>query len=387
MTPGSESGLWEWNPYSCVDLTGSGSERDIQLTEASTCGYLFQPAPVSGWQIATKERFVTVDPAVATGTWAAPSRPMVYGEPYYSLPWPEFTGAHGEAICCSFVLTPKDLRQLDAGTHTITARLNDPNYLPVELTNTLVVLPATPTASLVSVQTYGQPLPEVSFTGVAGAVVPGSVVQDPPAGSVLSAGWHDVTATLHSASGNYTDLTVTKRIQVNQATPTIVWPQPASIVYGQRFTQEQLNATAVGIGGTTLPADISYTFGGDYVLDAGQYLNRAVARPYDHNYTYATTQRWMTITRAVSSLTTGFDAASGNLTAVLTDTSNHVPLDGRTVTFVGGSGKCTAVTDAAGHAACAIYDVNALSVLTKGFTVSFEGDKNHLPTSKRSTVT
>jgi len=80
-----------------------------------------------------------------------------------------------------------------------------------------------------------------------------------PAGTVLTAGAHTLTATFTpSDSRDYATASVSVILQVNQATPAIVWPVPSPVAVGAVLSSTQLNATVKGVDGNTLPGSTVY---------------------------------------------------------------------------------------------------------------------------------
>ena len=80
----------------------------------------------------------------------------------------------------------------------------------------------------------------------------------------LSAGNHSLAA-LFAAQGPFSASNVTGTITVQQATPSIVWPQPAPITFGTPLSSTQLNATAniTGVFAYTPPSGTALNVGND----------------------------------------------------------------------------------------------------------------------------
>ena len=79
----------------------------------------------------------------------------------------------------------------------------------------------------------------------AAASVPGSFTYTPAAGTVLGAGTDTLSLTFTPTdTADYTKATATTTIVVSQATPGVVWTNPATIVYGTALSSTQLDATA-----------------------------------------------------------------------------------------------------------------------------------------------
>ncbi|MBI9047088.1 MAG: thrombospondin type 3 repeat-containing protein [Anaerolineaceae bacterium] len=82
----------------------------------------------------------------------------------------------------------------------------------------------------------------------------GSMVYDPPAGTVLGAGDHTLKVTFVPANpNNYTQAMKSVNISVSKATPTYDWPWLADITYGTPLSSTQLNPTSPVSGTFTFP--------------------------------------------------------------------------------------------------------------------------------------
>ena len=98
------------------------------------------------------------------------------------------------------------------------------------------------------------------------ASVPGTFVYTPPAGTILNAGAGQVLSVdfTPTDTANYNSvLGTTVTINVNKATPTVTWANPADITYGTALSGTQLNATA------SVPGTFVYTPPAGTVLNAG----------------------------------------------------------------------------------------------------------------------
>ena len=83
--------------------------------------------------------------------------------------------------------------------------------------------------------------------------VPGTLVYNPPSGTVLTPGVNPLSATFTPTdSTDFTGATASVSELVNPANaPTLVWPTPAPITYGTALSSTQLNAVAQTTPGTT----------------------------------------------------------------------------------------------------------------------------------------
>jgi len=87
-------------------------------------------------------------------------------------------------------------------------------------------------------------------------------------------------------------------------TPTITWPLPSAITYGTPLSATQLDATATGVGGTSLAGTYSYTPATGAVLQAGAQTLSVTFTPNDTtDYTTATATVPLTVNQATPSVT------------------------------------------------------------------------------------
>ena len=142
--------------------------------------------------------------------------------------------------------------------------------------------------------TYGSGLSaaqlDATATGITGATVAGNFTYAPALGTILTVGTYPVLATFNPIDKNYTSSTVTRNITVVQATPTVAWAAPASIIVGTKLSSTQLDATATGIAGGALPGTFSYSPSTGTLLTAGTQTLKVTFTPTDlADYTTTTT--------------------------------------------------------------------------------------------------
>jgi hypothetical protein len=95
---------------------------------------------------------------------------------------------------------------------------------------------------------YGTALGSAQLNAISTAA--GTFSYSPPAGTVLTAGNHTLTATFNPTNTTaYTTTTTSVNLVVNKATPAITWATPAAIPYGTALSAAQLNATST-VGGS-----------------------------------------------------------------------------------------------------------------------------------------
>ena len=92
----------------------------------------------------------------------------------------------------------------------------------------------------------------------------GALSYSPAAGTVLHAGDGQTLTVNAAATANYNAATLTVTINVQKATPTVTWANPADIVYGTPLGAAQLDAAA------TVAGTFAYTPAAGTFLNAGQ---------------------------------------------------------------------------------------------------------------------
>jgi hypothetical protein len=114
---------------------------------------------------------------------------------------------------------------------------------------------------------------------------------------------------------------VTGALTIAQATPTLTWPAPASIVSGTRLSATQLDATATGIGGVPLSGTFAYTPALGTILNPGTQTLTVLFTPADTDYTAVSATVSITVIPfSLNSLST--------TTATLGDPAKSITLSG-----------------------------------------------------------
>jgi len=235
----------------------------------------------------------------ATITWSAPAA-ITYGTALSAMQLSATPNVPG-----TFTYTPPAGTVLAAGTRSLSLSftpVDTANYLVTTATQSIVVQKADPTGSWTPPApiTYGTPLSATQLNGTAD--IPGTIVYDPPAGTILTAGTHTLTATFTpNDSANYNTKSGAVSITVLKATPAITWSAPANITYGTALGATQLNATATAPGTFTYaPAAGTIPGAGDRSLtvtfvptDSANY-NQASATVNLHVVRAAQTINWAT---------------------------------------------------------------------------------------------
>ncbi len=192
---------------------------------------------------------------------------------------------------------------LAVGSYSITADYggdaNDTSSSGVALD--LTIQQATPTIAWANPAdiTYGTALSATQLDATAS--VPGTFTYTPAAGTILKAGAGQTlkVAFTPTDSTDYATALATAKINVDQATPTITWANPADITYGTALSATQLDATA------SVPGTFTYTPAASAILKAGagQTLKVAFTPTDSTDYTGVTTNAKINVDKAPLTIT------------------------------------------------------------------------------------
>ena len=173
------------------------------------------------------------------------------------------------------------------------------DYTSASTTVSISVTQATPSVTWATPASivYGTALSATQLD--ASASVPGTFSYSPAAGTVLSAGSHTLSVSFTpSDATDYTSASTTVSISVTQATPSVTWATPASIVYGTALSATQLDASA------SVPGTFNYSPAAGTVLSAGSHTLSVSFTPSDAtDYTSASTTVSISVTQATPSVT------------------------------------------------------------------------------------
>ena len=145
--------------------------------------------------------------------------------------------------------------------------------------------------------TYGTTLSATQLNATAS--VPGTFAYSPSLGTELSAGSHTISVTFTPTdTTDYTAVTTSVTMTVNQAVPAVSWTTPAGIVYGTALSATQLNATA------SVPGTFAYNPSLGAVLSAGSNTLSVTFTPTDNtDYTTAAASVTLTVSQATPQIT------------------------------------------------------------------------------------
>lgn len=265
-----------------------------------------------------------------------------------------------------------------AGVYTVMAAGVDSNGRRTEATKTFTVVVATPTPPTVVINS---PTPGSTFVRTFGtnpwtipfaftAHSPGGVIRTVSATldnsstpivvtpvpfglnaatvtasanlNLNTGGVHTLTVTVTDSLGGTATTTGTFTINLLQATPTIIWNDPAPITYGTSLSGAQLNATVSrGVRGT-----FTYTPASGMVLPAGTHTLSVTFTPADTvNYSRVTKTVQLTINPAPLRITADSMTVPAGITPILTATYSGL-VNGETPAVVSGVTLSTTATAA-----------------------------------------
>jgi hypothetical protein len=186
------------------------------------------------------------------------------------------------------------------GTCTVTAKwAANANYLAATATKTTAAkkLVSTVTWTAPAAITYGTLLSGTQLDATANGA--GSFVYSPAAGTEPKAGNDTLKVTFTpTLSTDYTTVTASVVLHVNQATSTVTWPAPAAIAYGTPLSGTQLDATA-NVAGTFV-----YSPAAGAVLTAGTHTLSVTFTPTDDTDYTKVTAKVTLVVNPVSTTTT-----------------------------------------------------------------------------------
>ena len=249
----------------------------------------------------------------------------------------------------------------------------DSNYLAASATQSTTATQAPPTITWATPAaiSYGAALSATQLNATAtynGTPLVGSFSYAPAKGTVLGAGARTLSVVFAPKSADYTSITASVVLQVNQANPKITWAKPAAITYGTALSSTQLNASAT-VSGTFVYSPAIGT-----VLDAGVQTLSVTFSPTD-SVDYAMETKSITLTVARAPTTTSITVTPSSIlfgqpvtfTASTSSAIGVIPTG--TVTFK--QGTTVLATSSLDTTGAATFTTNALSVGNHNVTASF----------------
>jgi len=321
------------------------------------------------------------------------------------------TGVTGAALPGTFVYTPAAGTKLTAGSHALSTTFTPTDTTDyTTATDQVTIQVNAVTASTAVIQTSANPITfgqSETFTAVvtgsdgnpfsggtaaftvdgvsigSAAVVNGSAsVTD----ATLTGGTHQEVLTYTIATQT---LTNTVTLTVNKASPTLTWATPAPVYTSTALSATQLDATATGVAGATLPGTFVYTPASGTKLSAGSHALSTTFTPTDTtDYTTATDQVTIQVNAVTASTAVIQTSAnpitfgqSETFTAVVTGSDGN-PFSGGTAAFavdgvsigsapvVNGSAIVTDATLTGGTHQVVLTYTNATQTLTNTITLT-----------------
>ncbi len=253
-----------------------------------------------------------------TVLWTPSAASLTYGSPLGTGILNATANASGNSLGGTFAYAatvnggaPQAVTQstvLGAGSYALTATFtptDTTDYTTATATVALVVNQGVPviTWATPAAITYGAALSASQLDATSS--VAGTFAYSPAAGTVLSVGSHNLTATFTPTDTvDYVGATGSVTLAVTQATPTITWGTPAAITYGTALSAAQLDATA-SVAGT-----FSYSPAVGTVPKAGSETLTVAFAPNDStDYATATATVTLVVNRAPSTLSWAAPAA------------------------------------------------------------------------------
>jgi hypothetical protein len=381
----------------------------ILLAGAQRLMATFVPADTTDYQTETISTPITVLSPLTTTTLTSTANPSQFGQPIVltaaivrggTITTP-LTGTvsfyDGETLIGKAIpvvatetgaTASQTVSTLATGKHQLSAIYSgDTNYQTstnqLALTQTVNIAPVTlswtPTVATIP---YGTPLSaaQLDATPISSYVSPvvGLLTYSPTAPAVLTAGSQTITATFTPTdTTDFLPAAGSTLINVTQATPTLTWPAPTSIVQGTVLSATQLNAVVTGISGATLPGTFTYTPAAGTRLQAGTTTLNVLFTPTDSlDYTTVSGSVLLTVTipnttvTLTSNLNPSQSAQLVTLTATVAQTGTSTqPLTG-TVTFLDSGKMIGAGTLSNG---VATLPISTLAVGTHFLTAAYNG--------------
>jgi hypothetical protein len=278
-----------------------------------TLSVTFTPSDTTDYTTATTTVQLTVNQAMPTISWSAPSA-ITYGT---ALSATQLDAS--STVAGTLAYTPASGTVLTAGAHTLSVTLtptDTTDYTTATTTVQLTVNQATPTISwsTPSAITYGTALSATQLD--ASSTVAGTLAYTPASGTALTAGSHTLSVTLTPTdTTDYTTATTTVQLTVNQATPAVAIASSANPV----LVQNSLTLTATVTSGAGTPTGTVTFLDGSTPLGTGT-LADGVATLTTSSLTVGT----HSISAAYGGDQNFVTAASSPLTQVVQDFSINV---------------------------------------------------------------
>ena len=288
---------------------------------SQTLSVTFTPTDTTDYGAASATVPLTVTQGTPSVTWANPAA-ITYGTALSGTQLDATASVPG-----TFAYTPAAGTVLTAGSQNLSVTFTPTDtidYSPVTTTVPLTVDQASPTVTWANPAaiTYGTALSATQLDATAS--VPGTFAYSPAAGTVLTAGSQTLSVTFTPTdTTDYSPVTATVPLTVDQATPTVTWANPAPISYGTALSATQLDATS------PVPGTFAYSPSAGTVLTPGSQNLSVTFTPTDTtDYSPVSTTVPLSVTKGTPTVTWANPAAitfGTALSATQLDASSPVP--------------------------------------------------------------
>lgn len=287
-------------------------------------------------------------------------------------------GANGTSSSFNFTSNPT---QIDATVNFV-------SQTPSTQGATITVLKPKPTITWANPAaiTYGTALSGTQLNATAsygGNTIQGTFAYTPSSGTILQTGNNQTLSVTFTPNdtATYDNATATATINVNKATPTLTWSNPADIGYGTALSGTQLNAAA-SFGGNSVQGTFAYTPNSGTLLGVGndQTLSVTFTPTDSSNFNSASTTAKINVVKGSQTITFGslnnktFGDGTFNVSATassslpvsfsITSGSAYASISGSTVTITG-AGSVTIRASQAGD-----NNYNAAANVDQTFTIA-----------------
>ncbi|MGA2649953.1 MAG: DUF2341 domain-containing protein [Terracidiphilus sp.] len=283
-------------------FTYSPASGAVLAAGSQTLSVTFTPTNTTDYTTATASVTLAVNKATPVITWATPAA-ITYGTALSGIQLDATASTPG-----TFAYSPAAGTVLTAGNQILSVTFtptDTTDYATATASVTLAVNQATPiiTWPTPAPITYGTALSSTQLDATAN--VPGTFAYTPAAGTVLAAGSQTLSVTFTPTdTTDYTTVTASVTVTVNQATPVITWIAPSAITYGTALSATQLDATTI-VAGT-----FAYSPAVGTLLTAGSQTLSVTFTPTDTtDYTTATASVTLTVNKATPVITWATPAA------------------------------------------------------------------------------
>ena len=292
----------------CAFVSATANTGTFSSSAAGTCVLRASTAATTNFLAGATTQNVTISPATPTITFGpAPTPTYPSGFTVSATTTSDgaltFAAMSGPCAFVSAIGSTATFSSSGAGTCVVRASTAaTTNFLAGATTQNVTISPATGKTTPVIAWatpapiTYGTPLSATQLNATTN--VAGTFTYSPRRGTILSAGVQILTVTFAPSNTTlYNSATASVTLQVNRATPRVLW-LPVPIVYGTALGRLQLDAV------TAVPGDFVYTPSAGTILSAGTHTLAATFVPRDTtNFETIAVQATLLVLKATPQIT------------------------------------------------------------------------------------